>query len=268
MATRQPGIIITQPGVSVQFAADYQMVFNSNWPSLQVAFDYTTTLSPNQTITVKHNLKFPPFHITTVCDLSGNFITTDVRSDYVQAKVNTTDLVLKASVFLNTPQIVNVKLFNIDLTKQVDYTLPQPAILKTKYDPTYGIKVVKYGKSIGSTDLRDFILHSRAQSPATLSVITEKSAVPAPPGGGAKALQYNNPAGYVPWVFAFSGNPDFNTGVFYYTRAGFETQAVGGLSINLYPGAQLNFNFFNKGTLVVLRDPLFVPQDVQVTYNG
>ncbi len=265
MAVRQPGIIITQPGVSVQFAADYQMVFNSNWPSLQVAFDYTTTISPNQTITVKHGLKFPPFHITTVCDLSGNFVTTDVASNYLQVRVTTTDLVLVPDFFLSTSQIVNVKLFNIDLTKQVDYTLPQPAILKTKYDPTYGIKVVKYGKSIGSTDLRDFILHSRAQSPATLSVITEKSAIVSPLGGGVKALQYNNPASYTPWVFAFTGTTNVNTGIVSYSRAGFETQAVGGIRIT---GSLLNFNFFDKGTLVVLRDPLFLPQDVQVTYNG
>ena len=54
------GIIITQPGVDVKTAADYQMLFNSNWPSLQIAFEAVISLNANASGQVAHNLNFFP----------------------------------------------------------------------------------------------------------------------------------------------------------------------------------------------------------------
>ena len=283
------GIFITQVGASVPTAADYQFIFNSNWPSLAVAFDQVVSISPGANQTLNHNLGFYPFtqawasssntSLGRLFAISGNF-----QSN------NQTDVSItfdKTSVYLSNASAsvtytVNVKCYNLDITQPANYTLPKYPPAKQIYDPTSGIKVTKYGKEITSNDLRDFILHSRAQSPAVLAVITPQS--PQLAGASATTLAYVNPASnavsgvttvpYIPWAFAFA----LSGGTYYPLAPG--TQQTGPAfqlvkNVNGYfgitvsgNGAVLNYNNVTSGSLVVLRDPLLVANSTQYIYVG
>jgi hypothetical protein len=296
-ASNQPGIIVTQAGVSARYAADYQMVFNSNWPSLQTAFDTTVTMSPNSTQTIPHGLNIFPFTVGTVIQNGISLGRIFAKSQSFDVTPPSTVITLsfdKTNVYLaNTDLVnsyqVNVKCHNLDISKAVDYTLPAPPILKTPYDPTTGIKVNKYAKSNGSTDLRDFILHSRCQSPAVLSIVTQDSAYYGQPSGTFYTYDiiYANPVAYLPWAFAFynDGGGKYvclapgaqNTAPAFFVVNQVENYAtqVNKPSSLIGRGAVLNFQdtlgpglYTKRASLVVLRDPLVVANTLQVTYNG
>jgi hypothetical protein len=257
------GIYITQVGASVPTAADYQFVFNSDWPSLQVALDVTVDIPAGGSVTIPHTLGFYPLTFAYLTS-GGSFIG---RASI--ANVDVAVYIGKKGIYLSNvtgpAYTANVKCYNIDLTKQVDYTLPKYPAVRQPYDPTVGIKVSKYGKQINSTDLRDFILHSRAQSPAILSVVTEKSATTSPIGVGLKRLSYTNPAGYIPWITGYVGVNTTILEPLVYKSASWSVQSVGlTISSNV---TTLDFDLTQGGAaLVILRDPLIVANPVQVTY--
>jgi hypothetical protein len=295
MATQSngAGIYITQVGSSVTTAADYQFVFNSNWPSLQCAFDQLVTLSPGQSQTLAHNLGFPPF---TQGWLLQNGVSVGrifaVSESFEGYQANVTMTFDKTNVYLtNNDSVswtVNVKCYNLDISTPANYTLPKYPLINQPYDKTTGIKVTKSGKQIKSTDLRDFILHSRAQSPAVLTVITQNQAYNGTTGGAGYFYQlvYQNPANYVPWTFAFidAGNGTYaglapggqQSGfIFLLTKSltGYTTQtnapsySAAGASLS-YPDVNPPSSTTLKASLVVLRDPLLVSGNVQVNYTG
>lgn len=258
MAT--PGIIITQPGIDVKTAADYQMIFNSNWPSLQIAWEGILSVNAGATGQIAHNLGFYPlvmawysvngismgrWYGTTTFDQTNVYIANTGSSNYFGTRSTTSNVT------------VSIKCYNIDITQNKNYALPLAPTFKVPYDSTYGIKVVKNGKAITSTDLRDFILHSRAQSPAILSIITTTT-------GGS--ITYTNPAGYTPWVLGFS-SPSGNSTIYQcFPPGGNQTtpnfvQIGSKATISTSGGG-------SRGSLVVLRDPLVVATRKQVIYNG
>lgn len=271
-------IRVTQTGVSAPYAADYQYVFNSSWPSLPIAFEETIDVPYLSSVPIPHGLKIYPLtmgwvllnnvNLGRIFAPSGNFggkqadvsLTFDNKNVYL-------------SNFGSNPvtYTVSIKCYNIDISKAVDYTLPRQPTVRTAYDPTTGIKVVKHSKSIGSKDLRDFILHSRAQSPAVLSIVTKPDK--------DKRIAYNNPANYTPWTLAFVGGPGQNTTYSPLApgaqQAGYrftllsDVQAKNSNTPQSYiDSSGIVIPNASFGSLVVLRDPLVVPNVRTVTYNG
>ena len=288
------GIFITQQGVSVPTAADYQFVFNSNWPSLQVAFDTTVTIAANATLTIPHNLNFTPF---TVGWILQNGISIGRIFAYAQRFISAPQSTVSftfdsTNVYLTGDTTnsyeVNIKCYNLDITTSVDYTFPQYPKYPTLYDNTTGIKVTKSGKQINSTDLRDFILHSRAQSPAVLSVVpstlttyfngysnvTSNVAYYANPV--TNAVLGNATVTYIPWTYAFMNN---GNNIYYPIAPG--NQQSGGIFLllaNIYgyqgvtangPGAiaSIGNDSTTSCSLVVLRDPLLSANNVVFNYT-
>lgn len=254
VATNSAGIRITQVGISEPYAADYQFVFNSDWPSLAIAFDQVVTVAAAGVGQVTHGLGFFPLTMAwySVGGVSvGRFYATtsfDKQKVYIDNTLNTSDVT------------VDIKCYNVDISVSKDYTLPQFPLFKTPYDPTTGIKVVKYGKSIASDDLRDFILHSRAQSPALLSLQTQSQGVRT---GFVTNIAYTNPAGYTPWILGFINTDGtsktyqcFPPGSSQNTPAFFQLGAKS--VVSLVPGT--------VASLVVLRDPLVVANTLRVIY--
>ncbi len=262
------GIRVSQAGIDLRLAADYQLVFNSDWPSLQIGFDRVIQVPAHTTVPTTHGLSpIYPFTMGWVIKNGVNVGRLFTQSENFENpdQINVELTFDNTNVYLDntsgTDYTINVKCYNLDISKQVDYTLPKPPTVKTAYDPTFGIKVVKFGKSITSSDLRDFILHSRAQSPAVLSVVTE----PSPLVSNVDAIQYTNPPGYVPWVLAFVQGP--GSGAPYTCLApGFQQS---GYRFNLSTTSYIQ-NSAGKayGSLVALRDPLVVPNTKFITYNG
>lgn len=268
----QAGIIITQPGVDVKTAADYQMIFNSNWPSLQIAFESVTTIAGSTfNVPITHNLGF--FAFTQVWNVTGGTnngrITTGITFDKNKVIINN---------YGSTSITYSIKCYNLDITSNKSYILPLAPTFKTPYDASFGIKVVKNGKNITSSDLRDFILHSRAQSPAILNVITTPTTTTVNTTGSqftTYQIAFSNPAGYIPWAFGFASNDSVT---FQIVSPG-PAQALPSFYFS-YPaivnGVQSNqvvLTSSNNGTgttgiisLVVLRDPLILSKAVSVRY--
>jgi hypothetical protein len=248
VASNSAGIRITQAGVSAPFAADYQYVFNSDWPSLAIAFDTTITVLANAVSNpIPHGLGFYPLTMAwfSVGGVSmGRFygITIfDKTNVYIDNSQNSSDVV------------VNIKCYNTDISQPANYFLPQAPTLKTAYDPSTGIKVSKHGKSITSNDLRDFILHSRAQSPALLVI--------KPVSNGS--VSYTNPVGYTPWVLGFI-SPFNNNTQYQCVPPGGNAATPAFFQIGSQSVVETDVN--GLGCLVVLRDPLVVPNNVRVVY--
>lgn len=270
LAKEDTGFKIAQAGYDATNCADYQLLFNSAWPSLPIARDITVTVPvfsiPIQPVTIAHKLGFYPMAFAYV-SLNGVYqgragISQDGEAANVELFIGKNNFYLLNNSLTNS-YTVNVKAYNIDLTQQQDFTQPLPSGVKTTYNPNVGMKVTKSGQDITSTDLRDFILHTRAQSPAILSVITQASETISPTAG-VNQISYTNPANYVNWIYAFSTSVLTPLEAGAYSSAEFTGQTFGitvsGSSYTLLYSPPAD------ATLVVLRDPLVAPTNVQVTY--
>jgi hypothetical protein len=297
------GIRVTQPGVSVPYAADYQYVFNSDWPSLAIAFETTIALSNTTTRTViPHPLGFVPFMMCWILNNGTTIGRACIRLSYsnygsnIWAGIDSSNIYIYGPATYNysSPPVlvpadptityqVNIKLYNLDITKSVDYTLPKLPVTQNKYDPSTGIKVTKYSKSMGSNDLRDYILHSRAQSPAVLSIVANASTY-SYNGTIFDWYVYRNPVSYTPYSIGYIHSTGFNLGGKPISDSMWgEIEAGSQQSIPMFriisPGAP-PADFYgcymsgisstnavgDKASIVVLRDPLIIPNTLRVIY--
>lgn len=263
------GVKISKPGYDARRSAGQNMLYNSSWPTLAVA--YETTI-PNPLTsgagsgTVNHNLTFPPltFVWATGPDPSGLTGATCTRRIPVVASVDETTVYLSPSGtslvetdFLYTATDLNIKCFQLDLSRDIDYILASGDTFKSPYDNSFGIKVVKPRKNIESKDLRDYILHSRCQGALVLAVKTQDTINPSNPG----EIQYTSKLPTPVWVYGFTRS----------AAGQYKWAPLGG---NAYPetdtdGYQSNlvYGFGDTGaSLVILRDPMFAPNVVFATY--
>lgn len=244
-----PSVKVAQPGWDANTCPDWALIFNSNWPSLQIAFE--TTVLPGENTFIPHNLGFPPL---TMAWVTFNGISYG-RVTGLQLEVDQANIYL----FPNTdelPGTIVVRCFNIDISKDASYPLPAGAAAKQPPDLTTSIKIVKPDRAITSPNLNDFILNSQAQSPAILDIATERGQYYDKTSG---ELIYPLQTSYIPWVLAavnVNGYPD--------------------LAYSYYEPTSLSYNATNNtlttafesgsGSLIVLRDPLFYPNVVRVVY--
>lgn len=262
------GLKIAQAGFDVTTCADYQLLFNSAWPSLAIALAKTVTMLPSRNVTIPHGLKFPPFtegwiiqnnvSVGRIFGLSELFESAPQTS--VSLSFDNTNVYLSNSDASNSYQ-VHIKCYYLDISVAADYTNPKPAGEQFTYNPDYGFKLVKPGRDISSTDLRDFSIHSRAQAPAVLSVVRESTFSN---DTNLNSISYMNPPGYSPWVYAFGG-PSVG-GQTRYSPIPNGPQQNGFL---FQSGATSYLSYANGvgiGSLVVLRDPLFAPHTSSVVY--
>lgn len=273
------GIKVSQTGYNVDTAPDYALAFNSSWPSLPIVREFTQTLTSTfdgffwsypDYVTFTHTLGMFAWAHLWETNGPGQVGAMKTRRVDTNLYLGKNSVVWQSPYNLSSTQLpsitLHVKVYNIDITKPVSYDYVQPPVTQSPYDPDFGIKVVKEGRSIDSRDLRDFVIHSRAQSPAILSILTELNA----DGGGN--VTYTNPQGYTNWVYgyvAFTNGAAFGTTGSFYRYAQAQAQAypvyqfVNG---NTYQLSTKNAGNTYPVSLVVLRDPLFVPARVEVTY--
>jgi hypothetical protein len=232
---------VAAPGWNSVTAPDWALVFNSEWPSLQIAFETTVTISGSLT-SVTHNLGYVPL---TMAWLTYN------NTSYGRMQV---DLDVTTTQVTNLPGapsggLLRIVCFNIDISQEAHYPLPTGAAAKFPPDLRTGIKIVKTGRGINSPKLNDFILNSQAQSPAVLDICTEKGSYYK---GGNIVYPLKTP--YIPW---FLGATASNGTYLYANESLFSYQA----SANT-----LTFDVGTAGSLMVMRDPLFYPNTVRVVY--
>lgn len=233
------GFKIAKKDFDVNTAGDTDLLLSSSWPTLQVAFETTVTGQPQ----TSHNLPFTPFTLTWVT--SGGRTTKQVPD-------------ISSSTIFHTTATTHIKCYNLDITKDVEYPFIKLPSSSTPTDPDFGIKMTKEGKSLDSEDLRDYLIHSRCQSPLVLAVKTEQSSSPHPTQG--KQINYTSPYPAPSWVFGFVWIAA-NQRYFY---APYFSQAY---PVTRISGNSYNLQFLNgKASLIVLRDPFFAPQEIEASY--
>lgn len=157
---------------------------------------------------------------------------------------------------------VIIRCFRLDLSKDIDYSLAPGDTFNGPYDPNYGIKFVKPNKDINSRDLRDFAIHSRAQSPLILSVKTQKTIPSANVGTGiGNVIQFTSKLKYPVWVYGYIKQ---STGKYvpapYYSQSYPRVFTDGFKAYIGYTGTDIG------ATLVILRDPMFAASSTSIQY--
>ncbi len=258
------GIKISKPFYDAQQSGDADMLFSSAWPSIAVAKEVEI---PAGTTSYAHNLGFPPF--PSAWQKSYQPLTPTYSQEAPNAWTRIGTLYNDLSVdennvyFPSHTDITHIKLYNIDISTQQSYRFVRPSAVRKTYDPNFGIRVAKEGEDINSDDLRDFLIHSRAQSPLVLSVVTS---VTDSTGGYA---EFTDPQGYTSWVFGFIRNTTTRR----WNMIPYISQAYPSLSITrdsqgraTYSAYYVSFFGDDASSLVVLRDPMFAATDFEVTY--
>lgn len=270
MASNQPnttiprsqyGIKFAKAGFDTRTANDYELLFNSGWPSLAIAFSTTLVIVPGGLGpgigSTPHPLQFPPLTMAWVVE--GGIVTRRTFPD-----VSTTTLFINDFDATGTTTYY-IQCYNLDIRKQANYAyIPTPPAQIGVYDPNYGSKFAKPGKSINSKNLNDFIFHTRAMSPALLSVNTTFDTPPKVVN--SRTITTVNPQGYIPWAFAYAQDAA-SPGL--WTFAPPYAQAVPRLFVNLAQPNSFTLSASNTspgGSLIMLRDPLFVANTVEVVY--
>lgn len=252
-----PPIQVCQPGFDVRKCPDWAYLFNGNWPNLAIAFEKTVNATSGSGTVLTHNLGFMP--LVMAWYTAGGVTYGRVPGLQLQSDKNV--------IIINTTGQITVRAYNIDISKEASYPLPQSANAKLPYNSNFGMKVAKDGRFITSNNLNDFILHTRAQSPAVLNVATEQgkyylrsNARHYWPYGAVRTwdlIVYPLQTSYVPWATGVydtgSGLPTFGSGqdVYYDSTSN---------------SLVLNISAYGTGSLIVLRDPLFYPNVLQVIY--
>lgn len=272
MASNQPNTVqgqpqfqlrLAKPGFNVNTATDYELLFSSAWPSLAIAFSQAITIVPGGLGpgigTLTHPLKFVPFTMAWVVE---NGVVTRRTFPDVSATtiyINDVDATGTTTYF--------VQCYNLDITKQVSYSfIAPPPVNIGVYDPHYAYKFSKSGKTVASNKLNDYIIHSQAQSPALLNVVTTFDDPSVRPG--EQTITYKSPRNYTPWIFGYAASVFNNEPL--YTWAPPYAQAPPRLFINFVTNNSFTLSCDTTatgGSLIVLRDPLFVANTVQVTYG-
>lgn len=250
------GLKISQPFYDAKSAGDVNLLFSSSWPSIQIVKDKTFTVSsvlggavysyPSQT--VSHDLGYQ----FSMCweSTGGVAVRANNHLSINNGSVTWTSSTSSASPLPDLS--LNVKVYNIDITKKADYPFVRPPGYTAAYNNDFGIKFAKKGKRVDSVDMRDFILHSRCPSPAVLSVVP-----------GTTTAKYSNSEGYTAWVFGYGSHSGgayqwAGIGAQAFPKLFVDKPAVNSFEIDGSPGDLVS--------LVVLRDPLFAATNVSVTY--
>lgn len=276
------GFKLSKPGFNAVTTGGQNMVFDSSWPSLPVAFDTglitNTITTTGSTATIAHNLNFPAlvFGWAYFPDPSG---VGNVTQRFICA-ADRTNIYLNGNSNSRPPlnaTKIRIKAFQVDLSRDINYILAPGDTFKRPYDPDFGVKIVKPNKDVNSKDMRDFAVHSRCQSPLILAVKTEATIPTANLATGiGNVIQYTSALSYPVWIYGFiklggtlAGALSMAVNTYYpapyYSQTYPRTFTDGykayiGYTVTGPPSPDVG------ATLVILRDPMFAANQQAVVY--
>jgi len=251
------GLKIAKAGFDVNTAKDSDLLFNSSWPSMQIVMVRQVSSGDS----FEHGLPYPPFSV-----IIPDFTPTTVGNQNLMsnADVDSTYVYAPTSAFSGGGKII---VYALDITTDVEYPYNTRSRNSTQYDPNYGIKIAKEGEDIDSTDLRDFILHSRCGSPMALAVKTASTVSPNNLNlisAGQSAIQYTSQLSDPTFVFGYVKRNDGK-----YECAPLSGQAYPSTFTNGTTSyiilLQGNATYAYEASLVILRSPMFAATETTVT---
>lgn len=199
------GLKVSQSGIDVSQAADYQMAFSSEWPTLKVlkkaAFTINDT-SVSQTI-VNHGLGYPPaFMIITDSGVGARIAGpgNDELGDSFAVDSNNLTFAAQSSGLYTGYYYI----FDYDLTR--NYTAPTLTIgssaLSAASKTAFGVLASVNGQDASLNNVTGLSMDSQARSPLVhMSVSGNLTS-----NGTDYSLVANHGLLYPPWFLAFIGN--------------------------------------------------------------
>lgn len=285
------GLKVALPGYDAATAPDYDLSFSSNWPMLQVVKTFNYTVTPadvtNGQVYFYHNCGYYAF--VDVWQYSPDNRFTNIVAQRLNSWYGYQMYFGKDSIMLPTTApygtllpagtVLSLKVYSFDFTQAFTYANIRPPVGQSAYDPHIGIKIVRSNRNINSTDLRNFIFHSKGSAPQILSVRTPKNTKF---DTANNVITYQIPFG-IParidflfstdtnaWGGAITGVYEKSTGLAYYKNVYGQNdiQAVGDVSYTM-----TNAGFFTgqglKSTVpfsvIVRRDPLLYSAPTVIT---
>lgn len=253
------------PGYDVRSVTDYLLQFSSSWPHLKIEHGAASSITMNSTpqTIYTHNLGYSAFY----------FIISGGQFDAVGGinrgiGINSTDLAYDGSQPIGGTYSFYFYICRLPLTQ--DFTAPQitGSTVAATENHDYGFKVAKPGKSIDSTDMRDFSLHSSTRSLMIHQVETADMSV----SGGFYVRTTTHGLGYIPHGFAYikpgANTAGLSTSRYYLMPHGIGAQTAN-YSITTTTLAMRADNSILTGTptstAVVLKDP-FSKETVNVSF--
>lgn len=205
------GMKASQLGYDVTTAADYQLLYSSEWPLLKIEAQGTVTITnlAADQVLYTHNLGYVPMFW--IFDTSGGSGGLDGNLDtYAFGPgfgANSTNLKYFGDGFTAGTRTIRYYIFRLDL----DTSFTAPTINLSPGSQTivdgYGIKVAGPGKDVSSTDYRDFVVHTNTRSPMVHMVESKvlSTSSPSDPFFSAPAYKgtWTHNLGYSPLYFAF-----------------------------------------------------------------
>jgi len=161
LMTKIYGAKASQKGYDVKTCADQELLYSSEWPTLKIAYSgyyYIPSGSTENIVVKEFDLGYTPAFLTF---FKMSFPSGVTRSSGGQLRINDSSLATH-----KTPTSYEEGFYYIfyhDLTSSFEAPIynTTPTIPKESEDDTnHGIKVALPGKSVESTDYRDFAIHS------------------------------------------------------------------------------------------------------------
>ena len=256
------GIKISQPFYDIKTAGDSQLIFNSSWPTIAVAFEKTLYASQvdfdNPDYPIAHNLGFSPFTVAWATKASDGSV-----NRFIGAQMDNSNIYPQWSASLTA---FHIKCYNIDLGTTKTYPFISSPTTAGAYNQDFGIKLAKQDKLLSSTDLRDFILHSRAQSPLVAYVGSGDVSVDL--GASLREISFTPTTTTALWAFGYQQSTINNRWIY----APYNSQSPPRTFITQNSNGTYTYKvqYFStsgqKGCLIVLKDPMFAATDVRATY--
>lgn len=194
-------------GYDVKTIADYLQLFNSSWPNLKIEASGSATITRNltpQTI-YTHNLNYPPFYILIGGTFADGVMNVIMPNDSGFGVNNT---ILGYDGHFNFGDTITFYYYVCRLPLNQDFQAEDisGSTFTTGIDDNYGMKVMKPGADIKSTDLRDYALYSSSRSLQIQQVNNSSSSS----SGSYFVSSFNHGLPYIPLGFSFI-NPSTNT---------------------------------------------------------
>lgn len=233
------------PGFNVNNVADYLLSFSSSWPLLKVEASGSASITLNaspQTI-YTHNLGWPPMYVI----VQGGKIIASPPGIGVSSSV----LAYDGNFATGSSYSFYYYVFRLPLTTNFTAPVINDSVVPVEESHDYGIKVAKPGKSIDSTDLRDFALYTSSRSLMVHKVDYGATAF----NGSIYTRTVSHGLGYTPIGFCYmkfgSGLAGYNPDYFY--------------SLNGPQGTQDAYYTLNSSSMVISEVSAFVTSPADAT---
>lgn len=206
------GIKVSQNGFDAETCPDYKLLFNSSWPLLKILDSGQFTNASSPSLISSFALDYVPAFWWYSDGKVGTEHTSNVSTFGStfngQLAISRSALSFRSGFGAKT---LTGRFYIFALNIEEAFTapsiiLPTVAEVPAIADTTYGIRIAKPGKSIDSTDLRDFSVNSNTRSPMVHSV------TPGTKDASPSTITITHNLGYAPMAFVYvklTGETDY-----------------------------------------------------------